>query len=226
MNISAYATKTNVYIYLDKDGIESLFAQTSQRLETELKEISETSRNEKVGGKLGIGKALAVLLGIEIGVDAETSKGRKGVEEITSSLAIEQKLVRLQNYLSASSSLSSDLVTAMDKSLLANEPAFFQCLEEFDLPQFYGGKDGVGEANADGGIIFKARIKHLPTTKVIMTASLTKFPRVSGGTLGNTSHEAMHFRGMKGRGLPLRVFGYLKPLGKEVFQIKPYAIWL
>jgi len=31
---------------------------------------------------------------------------------------------------------------------------------------------------------------------------------------------------LKGKNVPLNVFGYLIPLSKYTFQIKPYAIWI
>jgi hypothetical protein len=56
-----------------------------------------------------------------------------------------------------------------------------------------------------------------------MNASLSKSLYPKG--MGNTSHEAFFFRALKGKNLPLGVFGYLQAIGRYAFQIKPFAIW-
>jgi hypothetical protein len=61
--------------------------------------------------------------------------------------------------------------------------------------------------------------------KVTMSARLQKFPRVKD-QLRPMSHEAIAFRGLGGRDIPLGVFGYLTHFENAACQIKPYAIWL
>ncbi len=215
----------DVYIYLDKNGIESLFAQTADRVEVEIRTSTEKATNKKAGAKFGLGKAIAALLGIEAGTEVEASKASKQLEEAKLALTVEHKLSRTQQYLSESNNLITSLGTAIDKSSQNNTSIFINIREEFDLPQFIKGQ-GVMEANEDGAIMFEIPEGLGLAKKVVMAASLSKFPRADNGRLGSLSHEAIHFKGCSGREVLLHVFGYIRSLGNGVFQIKPYAIWL
>ncbi len=70
-------SQPHVFMYLDMNGIESLFAQTVDRIETEIRTSLEQGTDNKTGGKFGLGKAIAVLLGVELGANLETSKASK-----------------------------------------------------------------------------------------------------------------------------------------------------
>lgn len=214
----------DVYIYLDRDGIESLFAQTVDRVEVEIRQSTENAANEKAGAQIGLGKALAALLGIEIGARVEASKASKQLQEAKLALAVEHKLTRLQHHLHESGTLITELAPAMDKSSQRTATLFVNLHESFDLPQFASGK-GTEQANKDGAILFEIAGRQ-GKWKVVMSASLSKFPTAANGRLGRVSHLAIHFQGSLGRGVPLHVFGYILSLGNGVYQIKPYAIWL
>ena len=52
-----------VYIYLDQDGIESLYAQTADRIEVESLKGSEIERAGKARANVGLGPALKGIVG-------------------------------------------------------------------------------------------------------------------------------------------------------------------
>ena len=62
---SAAGREMLVYIYLDSDGIESLYAQTTDRVELELTRSRSKEGRGEVGVKLGFGNLLASLLGFK-----------------------------------------------------------------------------------------------------------------------------------------------------------------
>ena len=69
-----------VYVYLDSMGIESLFAQTTERLEIELKKSDEDASTRKASAKVCLNK-LASLFGIDLGANAELGKTNKQIEQ-------------------------------------------------------------------------------------------------------------------------------------------------
>ncbi len=213
----------HAYIYLDKEGIKSLFAQTVDRLETELRKSTETDVTEKAGAKFGLGKAIASLLGIEIGAKVEKSKASKLLEEAKLTLTVEHKLIRLQQHLSEEGSLSRTIDDAVNRSAQMNKPVFIDLHESFDTPQFLKA-GGADRATQDGAIMFEIADRF--AARVVMAASLPKFPSASGGKLNRLSHLAIHFQGHKGKSVSLHVFGYARSLSSSTCQIKPYAIWL
>jgi hypothetical protein len=213
-----------VFLYLDKPGIESLFAQTVDRVETEFSESCKTGSKDSAGVKLGIGKAIAALLGLEASAKLDTEKTRSSLRSTKAALKIENKFERLLAYLEASDALVLTLPLAVVKAMDQNGSVFLRCSAEFDMPQMTHG--GIRAINEDGAALFEmtsaGRCK-----KVSMAASLAKFPQVREGRLGSISHEALFFQGHKGRNIPLNLFGSLRPLNiaEGQCQIKPFALW-
>src|SRR5687768_8807110 len=92
--------KPKMYIYLDTDGIDSLYAQTVDRLEIEFTQSHEHDKSGKVKGNVGIGRLLGTIIGlVDIGAETELSISGKQVNEAKMQFTLEQKLSALINYL-------------------------------------------------------------------------------------------------------------------------------
>jgi hypothetical protein len=220
------ADQPEVFLYLDKPGIESLFAQTVDRVETEFSESRKTGSKDSAGVKFGIGKAIAALLGLEASAKLDTEKTRSNLQLTKATLKVENKLERLLEYLAASDSLATTLPLAVAKAMDQNASVFLKCSAEFDMPQMAQHHGGIRAINEDGAALFEITSAG-KCKKVSMAASLAKFPRVREERLGTISHEALFFQGHKGRNVPLHLFGNLRPLNiaEGHCQIKPFALW-
>jgi hypothetical protein len=216
----------DVYLYLDVPGIESLFAQTVDRVETEFTESRKKGSKDSAGVKLGIGKAIATLLGLEAGAKLDTEKTRSNLQSMKSTLTVENKLSRLLEYLVASDSLIRNLAEAVGIAMERKSSVFLQCKAHFDMPQMLRWDGGIDLINEDGAVLFEMT-SHGKCKKVSMAASLAKFPRAREERLGRISHETLFFTGYKGRNVPLNLFGSLRQIdvAETLCQIKPFALW-
>lgn len=222
-----------VYIYLDRTGIESLYAQITDRLEIELIQTRSREGRGEVGLTANFGNLLTSLLGIkELGAKTKVEAVRGFIDEAKTTLTVEHKLQRLQEYLAKTKNCFGSLEEAATKSPVG-QIAYVDAVENFDAPDFYSGKSDVREINESGSMVFTIDQKYdssdqyfkKGTFSFVMTASLRNFTRLHGG-IGATSHEAIMFRGFKGRNIPLGVFGYVMRYSDLACQVKPYAIWL
>jgi hypothetical protein len=223
-----------VYIYLDSEGIESLYAQTADRVEVEIVKSSSTEGRGAVGLKAGFGNFLTTLLGLkEASAETKLETIRGQIEEAKSRLSVEHKVSRLSEYLSISTNCFGDLASAAESATKPGQHVFIRIETLFDVPDFFPGGDGVDAINSSRAIVFTINPSYdpsdtyfkRPVLSIIMTAGLDKFTRLKHG-MGGTSHEAIQFRGLLGKDVPLGVFGYLLRHNERVCQIKPYAIWL
>lgn len=142
-----------IYIYLDREGIDSLYAQTTARLETQL--VTERERNRE--GKVGFGAALKVLLFADARADAELSLSGRNLEQVTSTLSVEQKLAGLIRYLNRfeNEKYFDHLHPAALQSSQRKMAVFLNIETEFDLPQFYSGRVGIKTVNREKVITFE-----------------------------------------------------------------------
>lgn len=223
-----------VYLYMDDEGIESLYAQTTDRLETELTESRSKEGRGDVELKVGFGNLLATLLGLKEAAAAtklETVHGH--IEAAKSRLSVEHKLERLSEYLVKSRKCLQDIYEAAESATEPGRPVFIRVEEKFDAPDFFAGGGGVDAINSSKAIVFTLGGRYDDSDRYFkrqffsftMPASLEKFRR-SKGFMAETSHEAIAFRGLEGKEIPLGVFGYLIRYRGSVCQIKAYAIWL
>jgi hypothetical protein len=244
-----------VYLTFVK-GIDSLYAQTTARLETQF--VTERERNRE--GKVGFGAALKVLVFGDARADAELSLSGRNLEQVTSTLSVEQKLAGLIRYLNRfeNAKYFDNIHQAVFQSSQRKMSVFINIETDFDLPQFYSGTSGVVVVNQEKVISFEIspsplrpksdagavpiadmydssdnyfKRQHFGSTankpRILMNASLNKFTRMmNDGTMNPIGHEAINFGGREGRDVPLGVFGSLNTLGSSLYQIKPYAIWL
>jgi len=93
------------------------------------------------------------------------------------------------------------------------------------MPQFARGGGSVEKVDRDGAILCEIAERFSPA-KIVMVASLSKFPRLGGGRLSRLSHDAINFASHGSKDVRLHVFGSMMPLSAATFQIKPYTIWL
>jgi hypothetical protein len=221
------------YIYLDGPGIESLYAQTVERTETE----RSNSVERTVGGRGGAAIRLKSLLlkalgGPEVEVTGEVSGSRKRTEQFKHTYVVEQKLADLVTELRRIGvpALFTDLGEASRHADSAGKSVYVDVRERFNAPQFYVG-DGVGTVNNDGYLIlekgdsvdYEYRDVYFkrPSRIVTVSASILKMPMSSRG-MARAGHDSILFRG--GRDVPLGLFGAMTAT-PSCFQIKPYAIW-
>jgi hypothetical protein len=219
-------SQPEVYLYLDTPGIESLFAQTVDRVETEFSESRKTGSKDNAGVKFGIGKAITALLGLEASAKLDTEKTLSNLQASKSTLTIENKLSRLVVYLEASDNLRSTLPEAVTTALARKASVFLRCHAPFDLSQMTDHRGGITRINEDGAVLFETRSSGV-CRKVSMAASLAKFPRVREERLGQISHEALFFQSHAGKAVDINLFGSLRWLNvaEAVCQIKPFALW-
>lgn len=239
-----------MFIYLDGQGIDSLYSQIESRLIKEIETSSEINGMFSLKGKVAILKAISMLLGLgEVSINGEASTGGKRGKKEVASFTTENKLASLISELESvnSNQIFDELDKAAAYAMDKNDKVLFSGLDYFNAPQFGPVGRGVTQVNEDGIISFEIGLppngsidlllngyeyrddyyKIQVRKRVIMMASLEKFTRInSSKKLGLTSHEAVYFRGHKGLKIPLNVFGHVIPYGLNFCQIKPYAIWI
>jgi len=223
------------YIYLDGPGIESLYAQIVDDIETSRVKTTQKGVSAKVGAGLRLKNFLMSLVsGIEGEVTGEVSGSGSMTDQSTSMLAVEHKLARIRTFLSdkAKNMFFTGLGEASRHLQTVEGPVFVDIRDRFNAPQFYGGAQGVASVNADGYLLLEkggaADYSHQDdyykrtTEELRLSASLSKMR--GGSIMGASSHEAVYLRGFAGRQIPLSVFGSLSGTS-DYLHIKPFAIW-
>jgi hypothetical protein len=223
------------YIYLDSSGIESLYAQIVDSVETAHTTTIQKGLAARAGGGLRFKNFLVKLLsGLEAEVSTEVTGSGTRTEQSTRVHLVENRLERVLEFLSGSGEghYFTDLGEAARALQAGAGPAFINIQDRFNAPQFYGSGLGVDAVNADGYLLLEkggAADYHdgddyykQPTAPVKLSASIKKMR--NGGPMAATSHEAEFIRGLAGRHVPLCVFGTLAGTS-DYLQIKPFAIW-
>ena len=228
------------FVYLDLHGIESLYSQTVDRVETSLLITKEKTAGRRIGLSLSLGKLLGNLIGVEPAVSADTTTEGKESRASSYNPTSENRLFSLIAHLSrhSPSSFFRSLRAAANAARHTQGSVFVSSRDKWDAPQFHPGQEGVRDVNNTGAVIFTFGqpsseayepsddyFRHPPTV-IGMAASLINFPHVHAGRMTSTGHDAMLFRAHKGKAIPLAVFGQLTPLPEPSFQMKPYAIWI
>ncbi len=223
------------YIYLDCPGIESLYAQIVDCLETSHVTTTQKSTGAKAGGALRLKNFLIKMLsGVEGEVSAEVTGSRTSTEQSTSVQTIEQKLSKVLAFLKESGEdhFFTDLGEASRHVQDKGVAVFVNVHDKFNAPQFSGGGIGTDLVNASGYLVLEKGgaadydyrddcYKH-PTAPITLSAGIKKMR--GGGVMAITSHEAIFIRRLGGRHVPLCIFGSLNGTS-EFLQIKPFAIW-
>jgi hypothetical protein len=236
------------YIYLDIEGIESLYAQIVNAIEVEITKSKGYDLNSKVAGKLGLSTLISKIFNAEVSSEITGSKNHN--YEVKEVYSIEHKLEKLKKYLQEFDNkiLFNDLCEAI-KNCKINSQIYLNIEEKFNMPQFYGSIEyaissvnnsktvtyEIGEPINRNNMIMVDTYNNLDDyyktlnrnkIRVVMSSSLDKMPRSRSG-MGYIGHDAVFFRGFQGRNVPLKVFGTIVNINNGLFyQIKPYAIWI
>ncbi|HTY11509.1 MAG TPA: hypothetical protein VMF88_10595 [Bacteroidota bacterium] len=230
------------FIYLDEEGIRSLYAQIEQGVPVEITKGEGKQSAGKLGAKIGLAKALGTLFRLlELDGTGEFTKSKSINESVRIEIKAENLLGGLVNKLSSISppSLFDNLGEASKATKLSDGPVYILVKSTFDAPQFYGDRRRAIENINSVGYVYFEKDKKLDNYKysdnyfkeikvpLAMAASISKFPSSEGSLHSFSRHEAFFFSGYSGENIPLNVFGILFPIPKiESFQIKPYAIWI
>jgi len=145
------------YIYLDGPGIQSLYAQIVDSIETSRLTTTQKGISAKAGVALRLKNLLLKLSGVEGEASAEASASRTQTEQSTRVQTTEQTLLKLRTFLTESGegSFFTDLAAAMRRVAASGEPAFIGIRDKFNAPQFYGGAIGSDSVNAAGYLVLE-----------------------------------------------------------------------
>ncbi len=235
------------YIYLDDEGLNRLFNQITESLETERISINEKTKSGNLNLKAKIGKIFELLHLGDIAAGTEFKITGKEHTQVRTSLTTEHKINLLIKYFLENlieENYYNNLINAMNNLDKCQNMVFINIRDKFNMPQFYPENDGVKMVNTARRVFFE-KGKPLGENgyqygdsynynddyykdlgeRVIMNASLDKFTR-SSTQMSYTGHDAVIFSGYKGHAVPLNVFGTLRLVNNSFYQIKPYAIWL
>jgi hypothetical protein len=222
------------YIYLDRPGIESLYAQIVEAVETSRTTTTQKGLAAKGGTKLALKNLVMKLTGFEAELSAEVTGSRAQTEQATKVQTVEHKLGKLLDYLGKSGEdyFFTTLNEAVKRLARANGTVFISVQDTFNAPQFYGRAIGTDLVNAEGYLLLEKGgsgeyhygddYYKQSGALIRLSASITKMR--SGGVMGATSHEAVYIRGFGGQHIPLCIFGALSGTS-DYFHIKPFAIW-
>ncbi|MGE0539181.1 MAG: hypothetical protein AB7R89_03290 [Dehalococcoidia bacterium] len=111
-------------VYMNTAKIDIAYSSTVERVEEQLKSTESSRRNDKTGGKLGLGKLLSVL-GLNFELTGELSEEGARSREVIQRLFPAQRFQMVQKYAADHGKL-----LILDEQALANDD--FQSIE-FDL---------------------------------------------------------------------------------------------
>ncbi|HLY59540.1 MAG TPA: hypothetical protein VKV95_02125 [Terriglobia bacterium] len=223
------------YIYLDEQGIESLYAQTVEMVEIERSKTTEKTVEGKLSGTARLKNlVLKALGGPEVELTGEISGARSRTEHSKHEFTVENKLAALLEVFRQIGTpiFVQNLGEAARHVDRAKNRIYFRVEEKFDAPQFFAGEGAISVNKSGYLILEKACVgennprddyfKDAPRP-LVLSASVKKM-RTFEGQMAITGHDAIYFRGYGGRRIPLGVFGIMTPT-PSYFHIKPYAIW-
>lgn len=231
------------YLYIDKDGVDSLVAQLCGTLETEIRVEKSNNHNGKIGAKLGLSDVISKIIKPEISTSAEVGYASK--EGITSINTHENKIIQLVNNLQRTNYYFTDINEAM-KNSKPDDSCFINAMIPFNTPHDFYSSNYINEIESAGYIYFEHGRKLINgddsnartydtyvekdcyyktpqnDDRIVMSLSIEK---LTGG-YGFTSHMSVIIRGCKCENIPFRVLGQFRNVQNLFYQIKPYAVWL
>jgi hypothetical protein len=220
------------YFYIDELGLASLHAQLTHGEVTESVLSSEHTDEKKRSLKLNF-------LSLIGAADMEGAQSAKEAMIRKLRLRAENRLREICASLRATGQLHTQFPAAATKARSTGEPAWFYGRQEFCAPQFAG---GIVSINQDRAVVFTSGENECDSSynpsdeyykpamqnqaarpRILMSASLFKFPGAQGGQLGVSSHEALFFSRFATAYVSLLVFGSVYCVA-ESYQIKPLAL--
>lgn len=232
------------YIYLDKPGIDSLYAQINKTMVIE--ERIQNTDGGNLKGKFGLSGKLKVLFNSDMGIEGEYH-GTQMHEKVIES-AYEQKLSEIIELTSHLDNYCTNIESAREKCM-GNAPfvlinvydEFFSRLcfrshEVFEYIQKCGYLEFErGDTPISKDTLIEYNVPYDTYTysddyykgcnecryRVVMSMSLDKMVTSYSGM---SSHLAVALRGGNGK-IRLGVFGQIRNINDFYFQIKPFAVW-
>lgn len=216
------------YFYLDEMGVLSLHAQLNHYELLEHSVASEDGTSRKSGWSAAL-KAV-------FGVSGETTQEVKEAVSRKFRLRAENMLKEIQASLRARGTLYKDFHKGAEVCRATEEPVWVSGRYALRATQFTDA-GGFESVNRDKAVVFSAGLQDdgyeasdnyfkctgHPTLRIVMTASLHKFPGLRDGYMGPSTHEALFFGQLRGAAFKYQIFGSLFAVGDQ-YQIKPYAL--
>ncbi len=225
------------YWYIDKSGIDSLLAQISSELVQEKHIKTTQKRRGTINASLKFGEMVKKLLNTDVGASGEVETVRE-IEKVEIQ-PYEAKIQQLTKYIEQNEMLLcskeeifskySDTATnfiygsiEFDTDLnVANWAEAADFWQRWGYIQLYvGGADALSSYDYSDDYYKKIGAT---SSKIVMSMGTDK---MQTSYLSATSHLAVYFRAFNGRNIPLGVLGHVQKLKSELYQIKPYAVWL
>lgn len=219
------------YIYIDKEGIDSLVSQvTSELVESVRVEVSNR-RAGAISGKVGLSDIMKEFMAADAGISGETESVR--VTEIVATQPYEAKIDMLVQYIANHGGLLTNRLAICQNKEFSG---FVYLTLPFTAPQYHSDwletvhvmkqsgyftlRNGLlpGEYNSDDSYYKSNKFDH---HVILMNMNIQKMTT----SLSMTSHLAVWIRAMGGNDLDLGVFGRVRQLADSLYQIKPYAVW-
>lgn len=197
------------YIYFNRPEINQLYAQIMGWVPTD--RVKNDSHTIEGGLSAGIPGT---------GVKAGGAK-ESGTRE-RSEISEEHKLFEIKSHLRKNNQLLDEIVEAVAYVLKNNVSIFVQTRYRFDAPQFRDSSDPVNSVNEAGSVLLECDVG---STRILISLGLDHMPRVRGSKMNKTGHDAIVFRELDGKDIPLEIFGLLHPLGSKM-QIRPITVSL
>jgi hypothetical protein len=219
------------FIYLDPEGIRSLYAQLSEFSERERRASEQKKKSTSGKGQLNL-KVIAGLFGGSAETELTQSRDSEVLTERKLIKEDEQKLVEIETALSERGSLLEvNTINILAYISVDRLPAFIRGRLPLTTRGFYD-KDTVKEVMDSQTVTFRLYItdKSCLWPLISMGGSLSKFIGVDvreNGTaiMGYTSHLAIMLRALESEPHDLGVLGQIHKTGSSLY-IKPYAIWM
>lgn len=198
-----------MYIYFNRSEINRLYAQIMGWVPKErVKNNSHTFEGGLSAGIPGIGAKAG---------GAKESGTREQYE-----ISEEHKLFEILSHLRKNNQLLDDIVEAVAHVLKNNVGIFVRSRNRFDAPQFRDSNDPVNGVNEAGCVLLECDIG---SARILVSLGLEHMPRARGGTMSKLGHDAIVFRELHGKEMPLEIFGFLHPIGSKI-QIRPITVSL
>ena len=197
------------YIYFNRPEINQLYAQIMGWVPTErVKKNGHTIEGGLSAGIMGTGAKAG---------GAKESGTREQFE-----ISEEHKLFEIESHLRKNNQLLDEIVEAVAYVLKNNVGIFVRSRYRFDATQFRDSSDPVNSVNEAGCVLLECDVV---STRILVSLGLDHMPRVRGGTMSKTGHDAIIFRELGGKEIPLEIFGFLHPI-KSKIQIRPITVSL
>ena len=129
------------------------------------------------------------------------------------------KIKQIKNALASSNNLLHQIGDAINIAELG-QGVYVDASMRFIAPQFKEG-EGVNLVNGEGNVILESQINQ---KLLIMSLGLENMPRLRGGAMSRTCHDAVLFREIADYGFNFIVFGFLHEIKPKKLQIRPITV--